>query len=194
MPGRWVFQASIKNFLTEAAQTHFWCAQMNITRPIYAVSMHNFAPKGARVIKTRGLCSMLLVLWLFIIDRLLTSSFRRFQCFFPNKSLNELLINEITIKIQREEITHCTDNVNCLIYRPWPFIYVPSCHLSLPRNRTRYLCVARPLNRARTKSGFCNVPIVSKFQQMYTLIHVIRMFCELDGKKWTTYSLILPFC
>jgi hypothetical protein len=38
----------------EAAQTHFRREQMNITRRIYTVSKHNYAPKVAWVIKTRG--------------------------------------------------------------------------------------------------------------------------------------------
>jgi hypothetical protein len=37
----------------EAAQPHFCQAQMNIVWPIYAVSIHNFAPKVAGVIGTR---------------------------------------------------------------------------------------------------------------------------------------------
>jgi hypothetical protein len=47
----------MQNLQIQAAQTHFWCAQMNITRLIYAVSTHNYARKLVQVIETRGILS-----------------------------------------------------------------------------------------------------------------------------------------
>jgi hypothetical protein len=54
IPHKWAFQARIQNFQIKATQRHFQCMQMNIRRPVYAVSTHNYAPKVAWVMETRG--------------------------------------------------------------------------------------------------------------------------------------------
>jgi hypothetical protein len=62
IPGRWVLQARIQNFQIKAAQIYIWRAQMNITWPIYGVSMHNYAQKVAQVNKTQGLSALVMLL------------------------------------------------------------------------------------------------------------------------------------
>jgi hypothetical protein len=47
------FSSAHTKFPKEATQAHFSRAQMNIMRPNHVVSMHNYAPKVAQVIKTR---------------------------------------------------------------------------------------------------------------------------------------------